>query len=105
MIFINHPQQNIILTFESKFQVRSERNKAREEVRILRGRLEASQRETGMLRREKNDLEAQIAHISEAHVLQTRNDDVVDKPAELRNQVSFVFVLMIKIPRLMFKYS
>lgn len=69
-------------------QVRSERNKAREEVRILRGRLEVSQRETGVLRREKNDLEAQMALITQTHMMRSRNkDDLVEKPTDLRDQV------------------
>ncbi|XP_042871431.1 coiled-coil domain-containing protein 102A-like isoform X2 [Penaeus japonicus] len=68
-------------------KVRSERNKAREEVRILRGRLEVSQRETGVLRREKNDLEAQMALISQTHMMRSRNkDDLVEKPTDLRDQ-------------------
>ncbi|ROT84857.1 coiled-coil domain-containing protein 102A isoform X1 [Penaeus vannamei] len=69
-------------------KVRSERNKAREEVRILRGRLEVSQRETGVLRREKNDLEAQMALITQTHMMRSRNkDDLVEKPTDLRDQV------------------
>ncbi|XP_076064197.1 coiled-coil domain-containing protein 102A-like isoform X2 [Oratosquilla oratoria] len=56
-------------------KVRSERNKAREEVRILRGRLEVAQRESGALRREKNDLEAQLAHISQAQMVRLRKDE------------------------------
>ncbi|XP_069970085.1 coiled-coil domain-containing protein 102A isoform X2 [Penaeus vannamei] len=68
-------------------KVRSERNKAREEVRILRGRLEVSQRETGVLRREKNDLEAQMALITQTHMMRSRNkDDLVEKPTDLRDQ-------------------
>ncbi|XP_064083375.1 coiled-coil domain-containing protein 102A-like isoform X4 [Macrobrachium nipponense] len=69
-------------------KVRSERNKAREEVRILRGRLEASQRETSVLRREKNDLETQVAHLSEPHGIRPRKDDVINKPTDIRDQVT-----------------
>ncbi|KAK7075662.1 hypothetical protein SK128_025086, partial [Halocaridina rubra] len=69
-------------------KVRSERNKAREEVRILRGRLEVSQRETGLLRREKNDLETQLAHVSQSHALKSRKEDMIDKPTDLRDQAN-----------------
>ncbi|XP_066945168.1 coiled-coil domain-containing protein 102A-like isoform X4 [Macrobrachium rosenbergii] len=69
-------------------KVRSERNKAREEVRILRGRLEASQRETSVLRREKNDLEAQVAHLSEPHGIRARKDDMINKPTDIRDQTN-----------------
>ena len=40
-------------------QVRSERNKAREEVRLLRSRLETAQREMILLKREKHSRESQ----------------------------------------------
>ncbi|XP_071542984.1 coiled-coil domain-containing protein 102A-like isoform X2 [Panulirus ornatus] len=69
-------------------KVRSERNKAREEVRILRGRLEVSQRETGVLRREKNDLEAQMSHLTQTHQLRPRKDSMADKPDDVRDQES-----------------
>ncbi|XP_045581905.1 coiled-coil domain-containing protein 102A isoform X1 [Procambarus clarkii] len=69
-------------------KVRSERNKAREEVRILRGRLEVSQRETGVLRREKNDLEAQMTHLTQTYQLRPRKDSVADKPEDVRDQGS-----------------
>lgn len=69
-------------------KVRSERNKAREEVRILRGRLEVSQRESGVLKREKNDLEAQVAHLAQNHAIRPRKDDMADKPSDLRDQTN-----------------
>ncbi|XP_042218990.1 coiled-coil domain-containing protein 102A-like isoform X3 [Homarus americanus] len=69
-------------------KVRSERNKAREEVRILRGRLEVSQRESGVLKREKNDLEAQMTHLSQTYQLRPRKDSGADKPDDGRDQGS-----------------
>ncbi|XP_042884905.1 coiled-coil domain-containing protein 102A-like [Penaeus japonicus] len=43
---------------------------------------------TGVLRREKNDLEAQMALISQTHMMRSRNkDDLVEKPTDLRDQV------------------
>lgn len=73
------------------FQVRSERNKAREEVRILRGRLEVSQRENGTLRREKNDLEAQMSHISKTyHGMRPRKDPSLEQQDDPRDQVIYI---------------
>lgn len=41
-------------------KVRTERNKAREEARLLRGRVEASSKEASALRRNKQELEAEL---------------------------------------------
>lgn len=70
--------------------MRSERNKAREEVRILRGRLEVSQRETSALRREKNDLESQIGHLAQSNHHSRPRKDPPDKPDDGKDQVSFM---------------
>uniref|UniRef100_A0A0P4W025 Coiled-coil domain-containing protein 102A n=1 Tax=Scylla olivacea TaxID=85551 RepID=A0A0P4W025_SCYOL len=68
-------------------KVRSERNKAREEVRILRGRLEVSQRENSALKREKNDMEAQMSHLSKTyHMVCPRKDSSLEQQEEPRSQ-------------------
>ncbi|KAL3243895.1 hypothetical protein MRX96_019485 [Rhipicephalus microplus] len=41
-------------------KVRTERNKAREEVRLLRGRVDATTKEAAALKREKHELEAEV---------------------------------------------
>ncbi|KAK4290960.1 hypothetical protein Pmani_036178 [Petrolisthes manimaculis] len=69
-------------------KVRSERNKAREEVRILRGRLEVSQRETSALKREKNDLESQIGHLAQSNHHSRPRKDPPDKPDDVKDQGS-----------------
>lgn len=79
------------------FQVRSERNKAREEVRILRGRLEVSQRENSTLRREKNDLEAQVTHISKTyHGMRPRKDSSLEQQDDPRDQVRHIHISRVR---------
>lgn len=78
----------IIALTQIFWQVRSERNKAREEVRILRGRLEVSQRENSALKREKNDMEAQMSHLSKTyHMVCPRKDPSLEQQEESRSQV------------------
>ncbi|KAG0727836.1 Coiled-coil domain-containing protein 102B [Chionoecetes opilio] len=67
-------------------KVRSERNKAREEVRILRGRLEVCQRESSVLRREKNDAES---HQSKGyHMVCPRKEPSLEQQEDPRDQGS-----------------
>ncbi|CAL4113972.1 unnamed protein product, partial [Meganyctiphanes norvegica] len=68
-------------------KVRSERNKAREEVRILRGRLEVAQREAGAIKREKMDLESQITQIAQAH-MQHKKEEKLGKGIASTEQVN-----------------
>lgn len=54
----------------------------------MRGRLEVSQRENSTLRREKNDLEAQVTHISKTyHGMRPRKDSSLEQQDDPREQV------------------
>ncbi|GFT70732.1 coiled-coil domain-containing protein 102B [Nephila pilipes] len=63
-------------------KVRTERNKAREETRVLRGKLEVAAKECNTLKREKQDLYSQIERLKKENQLFNGNEEFIDEKKE-----------------------
>ncbi|GIY43953.1 hypothetical protein CDAR_422871 [Caerostris darwini] len=63
-------------------KVRTERNKAREETRVLRGKLEIAAKECNTLKREKQDLFMQVERLKKENQLFNGNEEFIDDKKE-----------------------
>ncbi|KAF8768201.1 coiled-coil domain-containing protein 102A-like isoform X1 [Argiope bruennichi] len=63
-------------------KVRTERNKAREETRVLRGKLEVAAKECNTLKREKQELYSQIERLKKENQLFNGNEEFIDEKKE-----------------------
>ncbi|CAL1293703.1 unnamed protein product [Larinioides sclopetarius] len=63
-------------------KVRTERNKAREETRVLRGKLEVAAKECNTLKREKQELFSQIERLKKENQLFNGNEEFIEEKKE-----------------------